>query len=549
MIEEIKTDNNCIVKAFENNPIAILQEDVENKKVYYFKSSDIGKALGIVNIHSTIQNYEDEDERVIRKAYDPQKNLQDTSFLTSQGVYRLLYNSKKEAAKKFRKWAGNILDDIIFNESTELKKQLQEKDKQLLIKDQGIEKLIKEKPLERHNILLREFANIGSINYIVKVKTFNNGTYIVRIGESRQGILERYKEHNSNYDEKVIILDCFIVKNSKKFETFLHEQFKKYKVHNLPGHEKENELFLIGEELTYSHILNVINQNIKYYNNDHTEIQKLQLEKENLIKIQELNNQMDFKNYYDIITNSNKILCNKIDVLNNTVNELKLQINSLNTKTVNNFNQPLNTVGPRVQKINPDNLQLIKVYENVSEILKENYNIKRPSLNKAVLENTIYQGFRWLFVERSLDPNNIYDIKQTKETRVQNIGYIAKLNSDKSKILKIYLDRKTASKLNNYPSTSSLDTIVKKCKLSNCNYYILYNELSDELKKSYIKPILYKNGVGKFDTSNNLIKEFICKEDTRIKENISNKSLTKALETGNLYNNYYYRFLKEKLEC
>ena len=549
MIEEIKTDNNCIVKAFENNPIAILQEDVENKKVYYFKASDIGKALGIVNIHSTIQNYEDEDERVIRKAYDPQKNLQDTSFLTSQGVYRLLYNSKKEAAKKFRKWAGNILDDIIFNESTELKKQLQEKDKQLLIKDQGIEKLIKEKPLERHNILLREFANIGSINYIVKVKTFNNGTYIVRIGESRQGILERYKEHNSNYDEKVIILDCFIVKNSKKFETFLHEQFKKYKVHNLPGHEKENELFLIGEELTYSHILNVINQNIKYYNNDHTEIQKLQLEKENLIKIQELNNQMDFKNYYDIITNSNKILCNKIDVLNNTVNELKLQINSLNTKTVNNFNQPLNTVGPRVQKINPDNLQLIKVYENVSEILKENYNIKRPSLNKAVLENTIYQGFRWLFVERSLDPNNIYDIKQTKETRVQNIGYIAKLNSDKSKILKIYLDRKTASKLNNYPSTSSLDTIVKKCKLSNCNYYILYNELSDELKKSYIKPILYKNGVGKFDTSNNLIKEFICKEDTRIKENISNKSLTKALETGNLYNNYYYRFLKEKLEC
>ena len=124
IIEEIKTDNNCIVISFENNPIAILQEDVENKKVYYFKASDIGKALGIVNIHSTIQNYEDEDERVIRKAYDPQKNLQDTSFLTSQGVYRLLYNSKKEIAKKFRKWAGNILDDIIFNESTELKKQL-----------------------------------------------------------------------------------------------------------------------------------------------------------------------------------------------------------------------------------------------------------------------------------------------------------------------------------------------------------------------------------------------------------------------------------------
>ena len=127
MIEEIKTDNNCIVKAFENNPIAILQEDINNKKVYCFKASDIGKALNLTNIRASIQNY-DEDEQVVRKAYDLRGCEQDTTFLTSQGVYRLLYNSKKEVAKKFRKWAGNILDDIIFNESIELKKQLEEKE-------------------------------------------------------------------------------------------------------------------------------------------------------------------------------------------------------------------------------------------------------------------------------------------------------------------------------------------------------------------------------------------------------------------------------------
>jgi len=43
----------------------------------------------------------------------------------------VLYNSKKEIAKKFRKWAGNILDDIIFNEAQGLKLQLEEKEKQL----------------------------------------------------------------------------------------------------------------------------------------------------------------------------------------------------------------------------------------------------------------------------------------------------------------------------------------------------------------------------------------------------------------------------------
>jgi hypothetical protein len=75
MIEQIKTDNNCIVKAFENNPISIIEEDIieediNTKKLYCFKASDIGKVLGILNIRQSIQNYED-DERVVRKIYDP----------------------------------------------------------------------------------------------------------------------------------------------------------------------------------------------------------------------------------------------------------------------------------------------------------------------------------------------------------------------------------------------------------------------------------------------------------------------------------------------
>jgi prophage antirepressor-like protein len=111
MIEEIKQDNNCIVRAFENNSISILQEDINNKKIYYFKASDVAKVLDISHIRSSIQNY-DSDEKGVRKVHTLGGD-QDVLFLTSQGVYRLLYNSKKDIAKKFRKWVGNILDDII----------------------------------------------------------------------------------------------------------------------------------------------------------------------------------------------------------------------------------------------------------------------------------------------------------------------------------------------------------------------------------------------------------------------------------------------------
>lgn len=79
MIEEIKTDNNCIVEAFENNPISILEENIDDKRIYCFKANDVAKALDILNIRQSIQNY-DEDERVVRKVYDPQGTLQDTIF-------------------------------------------------------------------------------------------------------------------------------------------------------------------------------------------------------------------------------------------------------------------------------------------------------------------------------------------------------------------------------------------------------------------------------------------------------------------------------------
>jgi prophage antirepressor-like protein len=84
--------------------VIILEENINNKKIYCFKSSDIGigKALKLSNIAVSIQHY-DEDERVIRKAYDTTNRLQDTVYLTSQGVYRLLYNSKKEIAMTFQK--------------------------------------------------------------------------------------------------------------------------------------------------------------------------------------------------------------------------------------------------------------------------------------------------------------------------------------------------------------------------------------------------------------------------------------------------------------
>ena len=162
----------------------------------------------------------------------------------------------------------------------------------------------------------------------------------------------------------------------------------------------------------------------------------------------------------------------------------------------------------------------------------------------------LYCGFRWLLVERNLDPNIIHNIEPTKQTKSQNLGYIAKLNIDKTEIINVYLDRKTAAKLNGYQSPSALDNPVKNETITNDNYYILYDnccpELIQEFEGKNGKPILYKNGIGQYDLQKKLVKEFTCKYDCIRELKMSDKTLAKALSTNIPYNNFYYKELGAK---
>ena len=45
------------------------------------------------------------------------------------------------------------------------------------------------------------------------------------------------------------------------------------------------------------------------------------------------------------------------------------------------------TIGPRLQKINPETMTIVKIYETVSECLHEtNYKLKRPGNSGSSLE-------------------------------------------------------------------------------------------------------------------------------------------------------------------
>jgi phage anti-repressor protein len=445
----------------------------------------------------------------------------------------------------------SILQEILFEESEELKLQLvQLEDKN---KHEYDIKLAAQKVIEREKILLKEYGTIGAIFYVIKVKTYDNKQYVIKVGESRRGITDRYKEHKSKYEE-CVLLDCFTVNKSKDFETFIkeHDLIRPNKVKNLQGHETELELFLIGKNLSYQTLLNIITNNIKYFNNNDNS--KLELENEQLKLMLEMKSTSNDNMLIQELMKTVKQLSNKIDNLEKTNNSVLEKLHSSQTKLVTGFSEPLPTLGPRLQKINPETLELIKVYESVTEVMKEDCHIKRPSINKAVVENTIYCGFRWLLVDRELDPNIIHKITPTKQTKAQNLGYIAQINKEQTEIVNVFLDRKTAAHFNGYESISALDIPVKKFALSQGYYYKIYDDCDVTFRENFEEkingpPLLYKNGVGQYDLQNNLIREFSCKYDCLKTLLMSDKTLAKALDKEKQYNGFYYKSIGNKLKC
>jgi hypothetical protein len=436
-----------------------------------------------------------------------------------------------------------VLQDVLFEECNALTEQVKQIKQENTTKELEFKtKLNNQKELEKEKILLRQFSISIPIVYIIKVKSFENGQYIVKIGESRRGITGRYNEHRGKYSE-CLLLDVFAVNRSKDFESYIHNHklIRSNRIRDLEGHENELELFLIGKELSYQMILDAINSQIDNFQESSTYKLELELEKLKL--------QMQQKES-STLENQVALLLAKMDNLEKQNAEMMEKLKTLQPKTVTGFQEPLVTLGPRLQKINPETLELVKVYECASDAMKENRNIKRPSLSKAVIENAVYCGFRWMFVDRALDASRLENIAPSKASKQYKQGYIAKMTADGSEILNVYIDRKTAAIMNGYDSWSALDTPVKNGTVTKGHVYKLFEEC--ENKESFIEkhgkePLLYKNGFGIFDSSGKMVREYACRYDCIRLEKISDKTIAKAIEKNVPYKEMYFRDLGEKV--
>jgi hypothetical protein len=100
--------------------------------------------------------------------------------------------------------------------------------------------------------------------------------------------------------------------------------------------------------------------------------------------------------------------------------------------------------------------------------------------------------------------------------------------------------------------SSALDNTVKNFTLTKGVYYKLYDKCDEDLREMFEDKngqlLLYKNGLGQFDTQNNLIREFSCKYDCIKELKMSDKTLAKCIKNNLAYNGFFYKELGSKMK-
>ena len=494
----------------------------KTKKVYYFKASDIGNALGIVNIRTTIQNYEDEDERVVRKVYDPQGNPQNTIFLSSQGVYRLLYNSKKEVAKKFRKWAGNILDDIIFNESIELKRQLE--NQKLLLENKDLEK---KKEVE---MTLKNSFNKRNLVYLIKITIDNEIVY--KFGHT-DDIITRLRAHKNQICEDIELVYCIESKDRKMLEKLLIDYLEQYKfrIRRIINDKHQTELLKVNDIEIIKNKLIELNNDVE---NEKLLIIKLKnkiidLENENI----ELKQQLLLKD--DEIVNELK---NKIEKLEKTILDYKLD------DKIKPFIENEDTVEDRiyrkrhVDKIDPTTLNVIETYECINSIVIKNPEYSYNQIYRSIKKNNVYKDFRWNYNGEKINPTNKIVVDGNKIERV--------IELDKKKnFVKIYPTKSELCKLLHI-GIVKLNLHIQEEKILNEFYYIHESSYNGDIPDEFTNYEIHNSKqIKEINMETNEIIIYKSMKELYEKRGISRCTLRSCIKNNRVCGKYKWQYVDD----
>ena len=183
-----------------------------------FKAKDIGDLLGIKNIRDTIASLDEGCKIKANVGNTDVGNNSDTWFLTEDGLYELLFISRKPIAKQFKVWIRHIIKEIRLKGKYDLEEQLKAKEIEY-------EKQLKEKELELIKYKEKIYEEIEKSGHIYVIKT-DGGT---KVGKTKDAVKKRIKGlQTGNMNDIEMLLD-FKTSNADLLEKTVHYILDRYR--------------------------------------------------------------------------------------------------------------------------------------------------------------------------------------------------------------------------------------------------------------------------------------------------------------------------------
>lgn len=183
---------------FNNYQITILGTDDEP----WFIAKEIGQILGISNHADVISRLEPEQVRL--GSIETNRGRRNVSIINESGLYEMIFTSKKEEAKVFRKWVFNeVLPSIRKRGKYELQREVNNLNERLIESEIAIQ--------DRENTITELEEKINNLQYIEEKHEDNPITIasrIIQLGLLDQHIIDSVlRDKVINVDERECIIE------------------------------------------------------------------------------------------------------------------------------------------------------------------------------------------------------------------------------------------------------------------------------------------------------------------------------------------------------
>jgi len=474
-----------------------------------FQANQIGKILELKNIHDTIKDFSDDEKGLFIS--DTLGGKQETNFLTELGLYRLLGRSRKPIAATFQKWMVKTIKEIRITGMYQLKSE-NEVDRKIIEYNCS---------LKNHRIFLNVFDD-KNVVYIFKLFSLEKDNFVIKIGHT-DNINERIQNISSSYHtNQPILLDVFEIYNNCNCEKQIRKnefiQKFRYSTNVKKNGEISRETYLVNTEQYEEFIKIIIDIKKSYFLTEsqslkmkieleekRTETIRLQCEygikqKELEIKQRELairQKELDLEikkielenNKFTVIEHKSE----KYDDEENNCDDKESdcdtdddeeEINILDRFTIKTRKN--GAYVPVVYQYTPNDLTCwIKKWDCPMDVERNMNDISPARLRAAAKNNTIYKGFRWIFVNRNLEPPE--EIDPTIHTRHKSpeVHFIAMIDIKKTKIMAVYKNQKEAVEARNM-KCNSFTRAIKEQSVSSGHYWNYFDNCSTEMKEEYL---------------------------------------------------------------